>query len=321
LTSRRTLLSAGVVSGTSFVLSGAGKRPVDRRWTAPTPPLRADPFTLGVASGDPAHDGFVIWTRLAPKPIAPDGLGGMPDKHYLVEWEVANDEHFRLRVRRGGVHTGPDTAHSVHVELFGLQPDRDYYYRFRVRGWTSRTGRARTAPDPAAVGGVLNMSMVSCASYPAGFFTAYRHLGDERPDVVLALGDYIYEGGKSPSAIDRSHVGPECVTLANYRQRYAQYKRDLDLQHAHAAAPWIAVWDDHEVDANYADATPMFRKDQPGFVARRAAAYQAYYENMPLRPSALPDGPRARPATTTTRSARKLPTRRARSPGRSRRTG
>jgi alkaline phosphatase D len=143
------------------------------------------------------------------------------------------------------------------------------------------------------VGGVLNMSMVSCASYPAGFFTAYRHLGDERPDVVLALGDYIYEGGKSPSAIDRSHVGPECVTLANYRQRYAQYKRDLDLQHAHAAAPWIAVWDDHEVDANYADATPMFRKDQPGFVARRAAAYQAYYENMPLRPSALPDGPRA----------------------------
>ena len=135
------------------------------------------------------------------------------------------------------------------------------------------------------------MAFASCSNFPAGFFTAYRHLAEERPDLILHLGDYQYEGPAGTSPIGRAHVGPETVTLANYRQRQAQYKSDPDLQAAHAAAPWLAVWDDHEVDNNYADEIPERAADAPTFLERRAAAYRAYYENMPLRRTSVPSGP------------------------------
>lgn len=250
-------------------------------------PVRADPFTLGVASGEPTDDGVVIWTRLAPTPSADDGLGGMPTHTVDVEWEVAADERFTRVVQRGIAMAAAELAHSVHVELTGLRPGADYFYRFRVGGHLSPAGHTRTAPAPGSLA-PLTMCFASCANYEQGWFTAYRRLADEHPDVVLHLGDYQYEYAAGTSGDVRRHLGPETVTLAGYRQRYAQYKTDPDLQAAHAAAPWLAVFDDHEVVDNWADEVPS--EPQPAFLDRRAAALQAYSENMPLRRSATPRG-------------------------------
>jgi alkaline phosphatase D len=294
-TSRRTLLSAGVLTGSALAVTAAPaaatSQRLDLRPTAAAPRLPADPFTLGVASGDPAPDGFVIWTRLAPRPLDEDGLGGMPSRRYDVRWEVARDPRFRRVERRGVVTAGPESAHAVHVELRRLDPGRAYHYRFHVDGWTSPSGRSVTTPRPDAGGGALTMAFASCSNYPAGFFTAYRHLAEEQPDLVLHLGDYQYEGAAAANPIGRPHVGPETVTLADYRLRQALYKTDPDLQLAHAAAPWLVVWDDHEVDNNYADEIPEKAVDAPTFRERRAAAYRAYYENMPLRRTSVPLGP------------------------------
>ena len=251
----------------------------------------ADPFTLGVASGDPSTDGAVIWTRLAPEPLADDGLGGMPARVFDVDWEVAADSRFARVEQRGTVTADPGSAHSVHVELAGLQPGREYHYRFRAEGHLSPAGRTRTAPDASSMAPVT-MCFASCAQFEHGWFTAYRRLAEENPDIVLHLGDYMYEmaAGKYRVAGGnvRDHAGPETRTLANYRQRYAQYKTDADLQAAHAAAPWLVVFDDHEVENNWADGVP--EDPDPDFMPRRAAALQAYYENMPLRRTAKPDG-------------------------------
>ena len=263
----------------------------DLRATAASPELRQDPFTLGVASGDPWPDGFVIWTRLAPSPLDHDGLGGMPARRYEVGWQVATDHRFTDVVRAGAATAGPETAHAVHVELAGLEPGREYFYRFRVGRWRSESGRALTAPAPGAEVSSLAMAFVSCANYPVGYFTAYRHLAEERPDLILHLGDYQYESAAADNELGRPHVGPETTTLADYRQRQAQYKTDPDLRAAHAAAPWLAVWDDHEVANNYADEVPDRANDADGFRERRAAAYRAYYENMPLRRTSVPAGP------------------------------
>jgi alkaline phosphatase D len=260
----------------------------DLRPTAAAPALGADPFTLGVASGDPRADGFVIWTRLAPSPLEDDGLGGMPSRWYPVWWEVAHDARFRHVVRRGVAVAGPESGHAVHVEVTGLEPAREHHYRFAVHRWRSPVGRALTAPAPAARATRLTMAFASCSNYPAGFFTAYRHLAEEWPDLVLHLGDYVYEGAAAPNELGRPHVGPETVTLANYRQRHALYKTDPDLQRAHAAAPWVVVWDDHEVDDNYAGDVPDEPTETPTFPERRAAAYRAYFENMPLRRLLVP---------------------------------
>lgn len=140
--SRRTfLVTAGLVAGAVTVPSRAAAHAAPRSRSLP-----ADPFTLGVASGDPDHDGFVLWTRLALQPLAEDGLGGMPSRTLPVRWEVATDERFRHIVRRGSAVARPEAAHSVHVELNGLQPGRDYWYRFRVERYISPVGRTRTAP-------------------------------------------------------------------------------------------------------------------------------------------------------------------------------
>ncbi|WP_343900941.1 alkaline phosphatase D family protein, partial [Nocardioides aquaticus] len=263
----------------------AGQRP-----TAAAPPTRRDPFTLGVASGDPDADGFVIWTRLAVRPLDDDGRGGMPSRRYPVDWEVATDRRFRRVVRRGTARVGPRTAHALHVELSGLEPGREYHYRFRLGRHVSPAGITRTAPAAGSRVASLAMAFASCANYPVGHFTAYRRLADEQPDLVVHLGDYQYEGAAAASAVRRPHVGPETVTLANYRQRLAQYKTDPDLQAAHAVAPWLVVWDDHEVDNNYAGLVPARAGETAGFARRRAAAYRAYYENMPLRRRSLPRG-------------------------------
>lgn len=258
-------------------------------------PLRSDPFTLGVASGDPLPDGFVIWTRLAPDPLADDGLGGMPPRPYVVSWQVASDPAFRRVVRAGSTRAVPDLAHAVHVDVSGLPAGREYWYRFRLGRHVSPVGRGVTAPDPWATPAALAMSFVSCSQFEHGFFTAYRRLAEDRPDLVLHLGDYQYEYQADvytvPGGNVRDHRGPETTTLAGYRQRHAQYKTDADLQAAHAAAPWLAVWDDHELDNNWADEMPeKLAEAGPAYLARRSAAFQAFWENMPLRTSSVPRG-------------------------------
>ena len=285
---RRTLVGGAGLA----LVSPAADLLTDTRATAAAPRLRGDPFTLGVASGDPDPSGFVIWTRLAPDPLAADGRAGMPSRRYRVQWQVASDPRFRRIVQDGSTVTGPNVAHSVHVEVEGLRPDREYYYRFRVPGHVSRTGRGRTAPAYGDVGAGqrLDLVTVSCANMPFGYFTAYRRLAQERPDLVVFLGDYVYERGGGPRNLGRQHRGGELLTLADYRRRHAQYKTDPDLQRAHAVAPWLAVWDDHEVANNYAGEVSGNPREQRGFPRRRAAAYRAYYEHMPLRARARPDG-------------------------------
>ncbi len=287
-TSRRSVLKAGLASTAAV----AGLSSLTTPTTAAATPIPQDPFTLGVASGDPWPDGFVLWTRLAINPLAEDGLGGMPTRSYAVQWQVATDERFHHVVRAGVAVARPEHAHSVHVTVEDLRPGREYWYRFRVDGRTSRVGRALTAPARGTTPRELAMSFVSCSQFEHGWFTAYRRLAEDRPDLVLHLGDYQYEYTKNtyvaPGGNVRDHDGPETTTLASYRQRHAQYKSDLDLQAAHAVAPWLVVWDDHEVDNNWADETP--EKPEEGFLERRAAAFQAYYENMPLRASSKPRG-------------------------------
>ncbi|MFD0684479.1 alkaline phosphatase D family protein [Actinomadura fibrosa] len=252
-------------------------------------PLPTGLFTLGVASGDPVPDGVVLWTRLAPRPL--DG-GGMPDRPVAVAWQVAEDERFR-HVRAIGVEVArPEDAHAVHAEVGGLRPDREYFYRFRVGGEVSPVGRTRTAPARGAANRRLRFAFASCQNWQDGFYTAYRHLVREDLAFVAFLGDYIYESVPSTTTV-RAHEGAgEPYTLAQYRNRHAQYKTDTALQAAHAAFPWIATWDDHEVDNNWADEVPQDPDLQPHdrFVARRAAAFRAYYEHMPLRGSARPRG-------------------------------
>jgi len=286
-TSRRSVLKAGLAS--TAAVAGLSASALTTATTAAATPVRQDPFTLGVASGDPWPDGFVLWTRLAVDPLADDGLGGMPNRAYAVQWQVATDERFHRIVRSGVAVARPEHAHSVHVTI---SPSREYWYRFRSEGHVSGTGRALTAPARGTTPRELAMSFVSCSQFEHGWFTAYRRLAEDRPDLVLHLGDYQYEYTKNtyvaPGGNIRDHDGPETTDLASYRQRHAQYKSDLDLQAAHAVAPWLVVWDDHELDNNWADEIP--EKPEEGFLERRAAAFQAYYENMPLRASSKPRG-------------------------------
>ncbi|WP_430500898.1 alkaline phosphatase D family protein [Micromonospora trifolii] len=250
------------------------------------------PFKLGVASGDPAPDSVVLWTRLAPSPLNADGQGGMANADVTVEWQVSTTDRFTSLVASGSVVARYADAHSVHAIAGGLAADSDYYYRFRAQGQISPVGRTRTAPAPSAFGRDLVMAFASCAHYEAGYYTAYRRMAEDNPGLILHLGDYIYEGGVGSSTV-RQHVGAEIVSLADYRRRYAQYKSDPDLQAAHAAAPWLVVPDDHEVENNYAnmvrnDSSPTLTAAQ--WTARRTAAYRAYYENMPLRPASAANG-------------------------------
>ncbi|WP_420491248.1 alkaline phosphatase D family protein, partial [Neobacillus drentensis] len=241
------------------------------------------PFTLGVASGDPHSDGVVLWTRLAPDPL---NGGGMPPHTVPVKWELATDQYFRNIIQRGTEHARPDLGHSVHVEVNGLKANHVYYYRFKSGNEISPVGKTKTLP-PAGTGvSELKFAFVSCQQFEHGFYTAFKHLAKEDLDLVFHLGDYIYEYGPNEYIAStgnvRTHSGPEIKTLEDYRNRYAQYRTDEHLRAAHAAFPWIVTWDDHEVENNYADLIPEKGQSVEEFIIRRAAAYQAYYEHMPL---------------------------------------
>ncbi len=256
------------------------------------PNFTAYPFQLGVASGDPEADGFVLWTRLAPQPL---NGGGMPPEPVLVHWQVAEDEAMTKVVASGKEVATPDWGHSVHVEVTGLKPDRWYWYQFKAGREVSPRGRTRTLERPdkaAAETSLLKIAFASCQHFEAGYYTAYEHMLAESPDLVFHLGDYIYEGSEKDAGV-RRHIGPEIQTLEDYRNRHAQYKTDPALQAMHHAAPWVVTWDDHEVDNNYAGETPEEKGmvDREIFLKRRAAAYQAYYEHMPLRAACVPKGP------------------------------
>ena len=242
------------------------------------------PFTLGVAAGSPTATGFVIWTRLAPLPLEGGGLGA---EGHEVRWEVAHDEKFARIAKRGTVTAEASRAHAVHVEVEGLEPGRWYHYRFLAGGEASATGRSRTAPAAGSGDGRLLLALASCQHYEQGWFAAHRHLAGESPDLVAFVGDYIYESSRKAGTV-RAHHGPEPRTLAAYRDRYAQYKTDEDLQAAHACAPWIVTWDDHEVDNDYAN--DRGQDLDPDFLARRAAGYRAFFEHLPVRPSVLREG-------------------------------
>jgi len=262
-------------------------------WASPRFP--SDPFSLGVASGDPLPDGVVLWTRIAPNPLAEDGLGGVAQPHQQipVRWEMSRDESFGARsiVRRGVASATPDLGHSVHVEVDGLDPHREYWYRFRVGNDESPVGRTRTAPALGARPSSMAFAFASCQNYPAGFYTAHAHLAEEDLDLVVFLGDYIYNG-PGQGAIGRGYLpAHEVETLPDYRIRLGQVKSDADLQAAHAAFPWVVTFDDHEVANNWAsdDVDPDVPVER--FLARRANAFQAYYEHMPVRQSQRPVGP------------------------------
>ncbi|MCP9490658.1 MAG: alkaline phosphatase D family protein [Solirubrobacteraceae bacterium MAG38_C4-C5] len=284
--SRRTLLTRAGIGTGALALYAAGFSQ-SKAWAKPF--FAEDPFSLGVASGDPLPDGVVLWTRLAPEPLQADG--GMPSRKVPVRYEVATDEGFRDVVRKGNTFATPELAHSVHVEVEGLDPAREYFYRFKTGPEESPVGRTLTAPPADADLALLQFAFVSCQNYPSGYFTPYRHIADEDLALVVHLGDYIYEGD-GQGTIGRGHVpAAEIFTLADYRKRYGQYKGDEDLRAAHARHPFVVTWDDHEVENNYADEVPQDERDTERFLRRRADAYQAYYEHQPLRLSAKPQGP------------------------------
>jgi alkaline phosphatase D len=252
---------------------------------APSLSLAAEPsavaFIHGVASGDPLSDRVILWTRVEAK------------GRVQVAWEIAETKDFKAVVAKGAVSTGPERDHTVKVDATGLRAGRDYWYRFKAGQAVSPVGRARTLPVGALDKAVL--AFVSCSLYPAGYFNAYDHIARlERVDAVVCLGDYIYEYGAAPGdygmeigarlgrAPEPAH---EILSLADYRARHSLYKRDTDLQAAHARAAWICVWDDHEVadDSWVGGAHNHQPKTEGSWLGREAAALQAYYEWMPIR--------------------------------------
>jgi alkaline phosphatase D len=245
------------------------------------PSFGDNPFTLGVASGDPTPDGIVLWTRLAPQPADPARLGR---RTIPVGWRVATDSRMRHVVARGTARAEAVLAHSVHVEVNGLHPGRDYFYQFDVREEESTVGHFRTAPHPHVLLRMLQFAFATCQDWASGYYTAYRDMLANDLDLVLHLGDYTYEyaidgtpRGQVPAGFE-----PETLDLRTYRLRHTLYKLDPDLQAVHAKFPFLVVWDDHEVANDYSGLAPECGGPSPEFTARRAAAYQAYYEHMPI---------------------------------------
>ena len=248
------------------------------------PTFYTDPFTLGVASGDPLADGVVIWTRLAPDPFDDQAI----KDDIKVGWEVSENERFDRIVRSGQTLATAQLAHSVHIEVTGLRPDRHYFYRFIVEGIFSPTGRTRTAPIIGARVDGLRFALASCQSYSEGYYGAYRGMGKQAPDLVVHVGDYIYTTPWTRPV--RRMPAPVANDLQSYRAYHAAVKTDPDLQAAHAVAPWLVIWDDHEVFNDYRNGHPPVGHSTEAWLQRRRAAYQAYYEHMPVRRRAKPQG-------------------------------
>lgn len=241
-------------------------------------------FTVGVASGDPDAHSVVLWTRLAPEPLDGGGLS----RPTRVEWRVARDPEMRRVLRRGRVLACPETGHAVHVVADGLPSNCWLYYRFYARGQASRVGRTRTFPARWDDVDQMRFGLASCQNYVFGFYPAYRDMVAQNLDFVVHVGDYIYENGarRHPIFPDRNHTGGEIFSVEEYRNRYALYRLDPDLQEAHARFPFLVTWDDHEVDNNVAG-----RRAEEGapftgdaFIRRRRNAFRVYAESMPLRP-------------------------------------
>ena len=282
---RRSLIVGAAATVASLRLQAAGLAlPAAARTAA----LDGDPFTLGCATGDPTSTGFIAWTRLAPDPT---NGGGMAPDPVAVTWEVASDAGFASVVRSGSATAVADLAHTVHVDVDGLEPDSQWGVRFSADGVDSPVARGRTLPASGTA--PLRFGFVSCQHYASGYYTALRGLAAEEVDLWLHLGDYIYENAATGPV--RSQGTAEIITLDDYRNRYGVYKTDPDLQAAHHAAPMVAVWDDHEVDNNYAGDVGQDGQTTEQIRARRSAGYRAWFEHIPIRLD-IPAGPGGRPA-------------------------
>jgi alkaline phosphatase D len=271
----------------SQTLAFLGAAALPRTALLAQPEFPSDPFTLGVASGYPTDHSAVLWTRLAPLPAQADG--GMPPADVPVRFEVARDEQFRKIQVRGTTTALAAYAHSARVEVKGLQAAHDYWYRFTVGRYRSRVGRTRTLPAAARDVAAFSMAVTSCQHYEHGHYAAWRHIASDAPDLIMHVGDYIYEGAPTTGRV-RTHTGALCRTLDEYRQRYALYQQDDALQAAHAASPWLAMWDDHEVANDYSGIYSGRNEEPAAFLARRTAAYQAYFEHLPLPMTMAPRG-------------------------------
>ena len=282
---RDFLISAGALISAS-ALAGMGCASQRSSRAVASPKFSAYPFSLGVASGEPLPTSIVLWTRLAPDPL---NGGGMPAINVPVQWQFATDPTMGKVIARGEVLAIPESGHSIHVSVDGLQPARWYWYQFRVGSEVSPVGRTRTAPSFMAPIDKLNFAFASCQEWQDGYYTAYKHLAQEDLDFVIHLGDYIYEGGVKEGK-PRKHNSPEIISLDDYRNRYALCKSDPNLQAAHANLPWIVTFDDHEVDNDWANGIPEDPDNQTveRFLLRRANAFQAYYEHLPLRTLSKP---------------------------------
>ena len=285
---RRFVQGLGLTTG-GLMLAGAR---APRIWAAS---FGDGPFTTGVASGDPDHHSVVLWTRVAPDPL---NGGGIPaNVSPVVRWEVATDPQMQQVIQHGTTLARGDEGHSVRVVVEGLPEDRWYWYRFHAFGEASEIGRTRTFPAPGSDARRMRFAVASCQNYEAGFWSAYADIARQDLDFVCHTGDYIYEGAATSNPLaPRTHNGSEIVTAEDYRNRYALYRLDPALREAHRNFPWIVTWDDHEVDNNYAGDIPEVNENDPAqtvqqLLARRAAAYQVYYESMPLRPERRPSGP------------------------------
>ncbi len=249
--------------------------------------VTSDPFTLGVASGDPLPDAVILWTRLLP-------TEPLPDTDVDVDWEVATDAEFSDVVAAGSAVAAAALGHSVHADATGLEPDTEYHYRFSVGGFTTSAARTRTFAAPGTTPDRFRFAFSSCQNWEHGYYAAYRDLVEQGDlDAFVFLGDYIYEnpsGGYSDPRARTTGQDFECETVEQYRERYALYKGDPLLQAAHALVPWVVTWDDHEVDNDYAGASSDLDVTADAFLARRAAGYQAWYEHMPVR-LGPPSGP------------------------------
>jgi len=261
---------------------GAGK--LRAQTTAPVTTRRTwteQPFRLGVASGVPRHDSVVLWTKLS---VGDNDLKQSQRccEPLSVEWELYADEQLKQLIQKGNTTTDQERGHSVRVLLQGLQPSTSYWYRFLSGDATSPVGKTKTAPLPTDKIATLRFALASCQHYEAGQYTAYKDIANQDLDFVLFVGDYIYETNLSAQLAVRRHTGVLPSTLEQYRARYEQYKSDPLLQAAHAAHPWILMWDDHEVVNDYANDLDPAYTDPALFLQRRAAAYRAYFEHQPL---------------------------------------
>lgn len=244
-------------------------------------------FLHGVASGDPLQDRVILWTRVTPTDFG---------VRLKVTWEIATDIQFTQNLKTGTVQTTKTDDFTVKVDATGLQAGTTYYYRFRFGSIVSPVGQTKTLPVTT---NKVSFAVCSCSNYPAGYFYVYREMAKQNVDVVIHLGDYIYEYGADGYATeDAAKLGrtlpsdnnKEIIKLDDYRKRYALYRQDKDLQAAHQRHPFIVIWDDHELaNDTWREGAENHQSNEGPFLERKLAALQAYFEWMPIRPVSSAD--------------------------------